>query len=78
MNVLGEKPKRPLYYTTHAIRHLPDHGVRDIIRYVGDYIDHLVRFALEDKKFLAKWFCSPLGPNIKKLEIYINTNLYDK
>ncbi len=77
IRVLGTRPKRPLYYISHSISELPKYGTRDIIRYSGDYIDHLIRFTLEDKRFLSCWFMRPLGPNIEKLKKYIDTNLYD-
>lgn len=74
---VGTKPKRPLYYVFHSILGLPEYGTRDIIRYLGDYIDQLVRFTLEDKRFLSRWFLSPLGPNINKLKKHIDKDLYD-
>lgn len=77
IGVLGMKPKRPVYYIAAAITELPDHRTRDIIRYSGDYIDHLIRFMLEDKKFLGKWRRKPLGPNIEKLKIYIDSDLHN-
>lgn len=77
VEVLGMTPKRPLYYIADAIYSLPEKRTRDIIRYSADYIDHLIRFTLEDKKFLSKWFRSPLGPNIKKLKKYIDSDLYE-
>lgn len=75
--VLGIKPKRPLYYVAHEIMGLPKYGTRNTIRYAGDYIDQLVRFTLEDKRFLSQWFQHPLGPNINKLKKYIDLDLYE-
>jgi hypothetical protein len=75
--ILGDKPKRPLYYIDIEITQLPKYGTRNIIRYCGDYIDQLVRFTLEDNRYLSRWFHSPLGPNINKLKPYIDTNLYN-
>lgn len=77
MALIGAVPKRPLYYVVMHMDHLPKHGTRDVIRYLGDYIDQLVRFTLEDKKFLARWFQNPLGPNIEKLKKYIDIKLYN-
>lgn len=74
---VGIVPKRPLYYVAIDIKNLPSHGTRNIIRYLGDYIDQLVRFTLEDKKFLAQWFLKPLGPNIQKLKKYIDVDFYE-
>lgn len=70
--VLGTKPKRPLYYIDHEIYHLPKTTVRNIMRYSGDYVDQLVRFALSEKRFLSRWIRSPLGPNVRRLKKYIN------
>ncbi len=67
-NVLGMKPKRPLYYIAHEISLLPEYGSRNIVRYCGDYIDQLVRFTLEDKRYMSRWFLHPLGSNVRKLK----------
>lgn len=75
---VGMIPKRPLYYVSHSILELPEHGTRNIIRYLGDYIDQLVRFTLEDKRFLSRWLRSPLGPNIKRLKKYIDNDLFEE
>ncbi len=75
--VLGMKPKRPLYYVAHEISLLPEYGSRNIIRYCGDYIDQLVRFTLEDKRYLSKWFLQPLGSNIRKLRKYIDPGFFE-
>lgn len=75
--VLGMRPKRPLYYIYYEIVHLPKYGARNIIRYSGDYIDQLVRFTLEDRRFLSRWFKSPLGHNVNKLKKYINPDFYN-
>lgn len=74
---VGTMPKRPLYYVVAHIGYLPDFGTRDIVRYLGDYIDQLVRFTLEDKNFTSRWFRRPLGPNIKKLRKYIDSDLHE-
>lgn len=78
VELVGTKPKRPIYYVAQHIIRLPDNGTRDIIRYLGDYIDQLVRFTLEDKGFFARWFLRSLGPNIEKLKKYIDINFYNK
>ncbi|MFA5126406.1 MAG: hypothetical protein WC465_00190 [Patescibacteria group bacterium] len=77
MAFVGVVPKRPLYYVVANIIHLPDFGTRDIIRYLGDYIDQIVRFTLEEKNFLSRWSKRPLGPNIIKLKKYIDNDLYE-
>lgn len=41
--LVGVQPSRPLLYANTYLGHLP-RFTRDPIRYVGDYIDHLVKF----------------------------------
>jgi len=77
-SVLGRKPKRPLYYVDMHLRYLPEFGSRDIMRYCGDYIDQLVRFTLEDNRYLSKWFLKPLGGNLKLLKKYIKPELHEQ
>jgi len=77
-NVLGTKPKRPLYYVAMHIRYLPEFGTRDIMRYCGDYIDQLVRFTLEDRRYLSTWFKKPLGGNLKLLKKFIEPELHEQ
>jgi hypothetical protein len=57
-NIIGNRPKRPVYYVTEQyLPHLP-HYTRDIMRYLGDYVDILVKYMaseiLLDKKNLKK------------------------
>jgi len=78
MEVLGTKPKRPLYYVATHLRYLPEFGSRDVMRYCGDYIDQLVRFILEDRRYLSKWFLKPLGGNLKLFRKYIEPELYEQ
>ena len=78
IDFVGVKPKRPLYYVAMHIKYLPEHGTRDVIRDLGDYIDQFVKFTLEDKKFLARWYRKPLGPNLEKLKKYIDIDFYQQ
>jgi len=58
-------PKRPLYYAKHEIWRLPS-DTRDCIRYLGDYIDLLMKeMAFE---FWGKGRRSSLTTNAKRLE----------
>jgi len=66
-DLIGTKPKRPVYYLNNEIRHLPEE-TRDVIRYAGDYIDQLIKHFAHEKgrwRFLA--YHSSLGPNLKRL-----------
>lgn len=78
--LVGHTPKRPLYYAQHELEYLP-RWTRDGIRYLGDYIDLLVKaMAFEgtrDKQCLK----SSLGINVKKLspkKYEIPSELIDK
>jgi hypothetical protein len=42
MDIVKPPPKRPLYYAQHEIQFLPT-SMRNSIRYLGDYIDLLVK-----------------------------------
>lgn len=73
-NVLGQKPKRPLYYIYDYIFELPERHSRDIIRYLGDYIGKLVNCFLSDKGFISKL---SLGPRVKKMKKYVDEDFYN-
>lgn len=50
MEIVKPPPKRPLYYAQHEIQYLPQ-WTRNSIRYLGDYIDLLVKaYAFETTK----------------------------
>jgi hypothetical protein len=72
----GDTPKRPMYYIHRDIKNLPDH-TRDIVRYAGDYIDHLVKFAASDILKNKKYQEKSLGANAKKLKNIIPDELYE-
>lgn len=77
--VLGTKPKRPLYYIEFEIRQLPRYGTRNIIRFSGDFIDQLVKFALEDfKEKESFWIRKPLGANLGRIQKYMDPDLYNE
>ena len=71
--IIGMKPYRPLFYANFHLNHLPRY-TRDPIRYLGDYIDHLVKFwssEINGVHFLIK----SLGVNLKHLKRKINEDL---
>jgi hypothetical protein len=78
--LVGSTPKRPLYYAQHELEYLP-RWTRDGIRYLGDYIDLLVKamtFEFTKDKDCLK---SSLGVNIRKLSPRkhgISSELIDK
>jgi hypothetical protein len=78
--IIGITPKseyfaRPLYYLHHELLFLP-RWTRDSIRYLGDYIDQLVK-ATAVEKIDATCEKYPLGTNIYKLKGKIDTQLWD-
>lgn len=67
-------PKRPLYYADHELSQLP-RWTRDTVRYLGDYIDCLVKFIASNNENMNK---KSLGINVKGLKDKIDLELYDK
>jgi hypothetical protein len=64
--IVTPSPKRPMYYAQEEIRHLP-HWTRDAIRYLGDYVDLVLRHvAYELLKVRPGNFA--MGTTIKLLE----------
>ena len=64
--LVSPPPKRPLYYAQHELEYLP-RWTRDGIRYLGDYIDVLVKhlaFQLTGDRRAAK---QSLGPCIEMI-----------
>lgn len=80
--IVRPPPKRPLYYCNNEIRHLP-RWTRNIVRYLGDYIDQLERELL--KKFMEenkikkspKYMRDQLRPYIPN-DLYKSLEDYDK
>ena len=71
---IGTKPKRPIYYLHHELQFLPNQ-TRGAMRYLGDYIDHLIKYTAQDLVNPIKRFLS-LGQNTKVLKGKIPDNLY--
>lgn len=62
----GVKPKRPLYYCHHELEHLP-HWTRDAVRYIGDYIDQLIKYLASEVLDNPENQTKSLGVNLGKL-----------
>ena len=79
----GETPKRPLYYLCFQYGFLP-HWTRDAVRYLGDYIDQLVKYLASEKLENPKNIAKSLGANIKNLTgilpepLYSNLGFYNQ
>jgi hypothetical protein len=76
-------PKRPMYYCHFELHFLP-HYTRNIIRYLGDYIDLLERQALI--KFQGDKYKKGLSPKVVRIqlkpfipeELFFQLEKYDK
>jgi hypothetical protein len=63
MTILPSPPKRPIYYLEHELQLLP-HWTRNSMRYLGDYIDMLVKAAVFEKVNDQRVFHNSFGPAI--------------
>ena len=77
MNMVKPPPKRPLYYCHYEIRHLP-RWTRNVVRYLGDYIDLLERMAL--KKFIKGNYKPGKSPKLvrNRLKKFISEQLFNE
>lgn len=64
--VVALPPKRPLYYAQHELEYLP-RWTRNGIRYLGDYIDLLVKAMAYEFTKDPRCKKSSLGANVRKL-----------
>jgi len=71
----GLKPKRPLYYCRHELKYLP-RWTRNAVRYIGDYIDQLIKYLASEKLANSKNRTRSLGSNLKNLENKLPKPLY--
>jgi hypothetical protein len=75
---IGTRPKRPISYLKYEVGYLPE-NTRNIGRYAGDYIDHLMKHLAHEKgrnKAIAA-LSSSLGANIKRSEECLGKSLHD-
>ena len=64
MEIVSPPPKRPLYYAQMEIEFLP-RWTRNTLRYLGDYIDMMVKSATYEKQPDRRIFRVSFGPAIK-------------
>ncbi len=62
--IVGNTPKRPLYYANIDLKYLP-RFTRNPARYLGDYVDHLIKF----------WSSEIVGKTCLKKSLGTNLNL---
>lgn len=69
--LIGTRPKRPVYYLNDEIKGLPGH-TRDVVRYAGDYIDQLIKYCSYEKgghrAFRSRALSTSLGGNLTRLK----------
>jgi hypothetical protein len=71
--LVGVKPSRPLFYANLELKSLPRY-TRNPIRYLGDYLDHLIKFwasEINGNEFLKK----SLGINLQRMKGKIDEKL---
>ena len=68
MRLVCPPPKRPIYYAQGEIQFLP-RWTRDTLRYLGDYIDMLVKSAVYEKQLDRRIFRRSFGPAIQAFSI---------
>lgn len=73
--MVGFWPKRPLYYVNFELNSLP-HWTRDSVRYIGDFIDVLVKYLAAEKLQNPKCMERSLGINLRNLKNKIPESLY--
>lgn len=62
---IGVRPKRPIYYINGLLPNLPG-STRDIMRYLGDYIDRLVKWIAKENHRGSIY--ASLGSNLRSLK----------
>ena len=77
-NLVGRRPKKPLYYVCDLhLRNLPKY-TRDTVRYLGDYIDHLIKFLSDEQLNEEKHLTRSLGSNLRSLKGKIPNELHSR
>ncbi len=64
---VGDRPKRPLYYCVHELGFLP-RWTRNTVRYLGDYLDHLIKYYSVEKLRDKKHEFKSLGTNLNNIK----------
>lgn len=67
INLVSPPPKRPIYYAQCEMTLLP-RWTRDALRYLGDYVDMMVKATVYDKTRDRKVFNNSFGPAINKFK----------
>jgi len=75
--ILGYRPKRPIYYANHEIGHLP-RWTRYAIENLGHFVDILVKCVASEKLANPKCNEYSFGANLVKLKNKIPDDLYNE
>lgn len=73
--MIAPGPYRPVFYLLHEIEFLP-RWTRDSVRYLGDYVDYMVKYYTADKLKNNKYKEVSLGGNLKALKTALDQNLH--
>jgi hypothetical protein len=72
------RPKRPMYYVRELyIPQLP-YYTREMMNYLGAYLDQMVRYAAEDHYHGFLYIRRPMGPNIRSLTGIVSPEKQDQ
>jgi hypothetical protein len=69
ISIVKPPPKRPIYYAQYELTFLP-RWTRDSLRYMGDFIDMLVKSAVYEKTRDRRVFNTSFGPAITLFQKY--------
>ncbi len=75
---VGNRPKRPIYYVTEQYLPRLPHHTREVMRYLGDYIDQLVKCIYKESHRGVLFVPRSLGSNLKSLHKIIPKETIDQ
>jgi len=67
--LVAPPPKRPMFYCQHEMQYLP-HWTRNTLRFLGDFVDMLVKAAVYEKTGNRKVFKTSFGPAVDAFSQY--------
>jgi hypothetical protein len=72
---IGDIPRRPMEYANFELNYLP-YRTRNPVRYIGDFIDLLIKYLATEKLHDSACLKRSLGINLRKLNKKIPDSLY--
>ncbi|MDD1665620.1 MAG: hypothetical protein LUQ32_09705 [Methanomicrobiales archaeon] len=73
---VGVTPKRPLYYVSDLHLRMLPRWTRDSVKYMGDFVDQLVKYLASEILANPKYLTRSLGINLKHLKNKVPEPLY--